>query len=100
VLGRLDAGDRGRHLQSGTTTVLLTSTALSTLTTGPVAVKTGFNAAGTVLNLQIAVALPDQAETVSNGALPAGTIQGLSSALTWTFGETQRTATTTGSSFR
>lgn len=82
---------------SGTTTVLLTSTALSTLTAGPVAVKTGSNAAGTVLNLQIAVALPDQAETVSNGALPAGTIQGLSSALTWTFGETQRTATTTGS---
>jgi spore coat-associated protein N len=82
---------------SGTTTVLLASTPLSTLTAGPVAVKTGTNAAGTVLNLQISVALPDQAETVNNGAAPVGTIQGLSSALTWTFGETQRTATTTGS---
>jgi spore coat-associated protein N len=81
---------------SGTTTVLLSSTALSALT-GPVAVKTGTNAAGTVLNLQIALTLPDQAETTANGLVPAGTIQGLSSALTWTFGETQRTAATTGS---
>jgi hypothetical protein len=32
-----------------------------------------------------------------NGVRPGGTVQGLSSALTWTFGETQRTATTTGS---
>ena len=39
----------------------------------------------------------DQAEITVNGAPPAGTIQGLSSALTWTFGETQRTASTTGS---
>lgn len=82
---------------SGTTTVLLASTPLSTLTAGPVSVKTGTNAASAVLNLQISVALPDQAETVSNGAAPVGTIQGLSSALTWTFGETQRTATVTGS---
>jgi spore coat-associated protein N len=81
---------------SGTTTVLLSSTALSALT-GPVAVKTGTNAAGTVLNLQIALTLPDQAETTANGVVPAGTIQGLASALTWTFGETQRTAATTGS---
>jgi spore coat-associated protein N len=82
---------------SGTPTVLLASTPLSTLTAGPVAVKAGANAASSVLNLQISLALPDQTETVTNGVAPAGTIQGLSSALTWTFGETQRTATVTGS---
>jgi len=81
----------------GTTNILLASTPLSTLTAGPVSVKAGANAASTVLNLQISVALPDQTETVSNGTAPAGTIQGLSSALTWTFGETQRTATVSGS---
>lgn len=81
---------------SGTTTVLLSNAPLSTLATAA-AVKTGTNAAGTVLNLQISVALPDQTETVTNGTPIAGTIQGLSSSLTWKFGVTQRTATTTGS---
>lgn len=81
---------------SGTPTVLLTSTPLSTLAV-PAAVKSGAIAANTVLNLQVSLTLPDQNETTTNGTVPAGTIQGLSSALTWTFGETQRTATTTGS---
>ncbi|MBT2519624.1 M73 family metallopeptidase [Arthrobacter sp. ISL-28] len=81
----------------GTTTVLLNNAALSTLTATPASVKAGTNAAGTTLKLQIALTLPDQAETTVNGDAPAGTIQGLSSSLTWTFGETQRTATTTGS---
>lgn len=80
----------------GTTTVLLNNAALSTLT-APVSVKAGTNAAGTTLKLQIALTLPEQTETTVNGEPPAGTIQGLSSSLTWTFGETQRTATTTGS---
>ncbi|WP_427006419.1 TasA family protein [Pseudarthrobacter sp. H2] len=83
---------------SGTPTVLLPSTPLSTLATAA-AVKSGANAAGSVLNLQIALTLPDQAETTVNGVNsgPGVTIQGLTSALTWTFSETQRTATTTGS---
>jgi len=82
---------------SGTTTVLLTSTPLSSLGTA-VAVKTGTNAASTVLNLQISVVLPDQNETVLNGtSQTTPSIQSLSSALTWKFGETQRTATVTGS---
>jgi hypothetical protein len=81
---------------SGTPTVLLANTPLSTLAS-PAAVKTGVNAVGSVLNLQVSLTLPDQAETTTNGITPAGTIQGLSSALTWTFSESQRTATTTGS---
>ncbi|WP_104138110.1 TasA family protein [Arthrobacter sp. ZGTC131] len=81
---------------SGTATPLLTNAPLSTLSTTPGAIKSAIAASGT-LNLQISLTLPDQAETTVNGAAPAGTIQGLSSSLTWTFGETQRTATTTGS---
>ena len=81
---------------SGTATPLLTNAALSTLGTTPGAIKSAITASGT-LNLQISLTLPDQAETTVNGATPAGTVQGLSSSLTWTFGETQRTATTTGS---
>jgi hypothetical protein len=80
----------------GTTTVLLNNAALSTLT-APVSIKPGSIATGSIIKLQIALTLPDQAETTVNGAAPADTIQGLSSSLTWTFGETQRTATTTGS---
>jgi hypothetical protein len=84
-------------LCSGVATVLLSDAALSTLGGTPVSVKPGSIATGSTINLRIALTLPDQAETTVNGAAPAGTIQGLSSSLTWTFGETQRTATTTGS---
>lgn len=79
-----------------TTSVLATDVPLSTITATP---KTLANsvAAGSTVRLQIALSLPDQTETTVNGVAPAGTIQGLSAALTWTFSETQRTATTTGS---
>jgi hypothetical protein len=83
----------------GTSTVLGTAgTALSAIPTGtPEQLVAGAVAASSTLNLQISLTLPDQAETTVNGSAPTGTIQGLASALTWTFGETQRTATTTGS---
>jgi spore coat-associated protein N len=54
-------------------------------------------AAGATMHYQISVALPDQNETVTNGTLPAGTIQGLTANITWTFNELQRNATTTNS---
>jgi len=58
-------------------------------------------AAGATVKLQLALTLPDQDETTVNGVPTApngaASIQGLSSALTWTFSETQRTAATTGS---
>ncbi|MEE9094682.1 TasA family protein [Pseudarthrobacter phenanthrenivorans] len=83
----------------GTSTVLGTAgTALSAIPTAtPEQLVAGAVAAGSTLNLQISLALPDQTETTVNGSAPTGTIQGLASALTWTFSETQRTATTTGS---
>ena len=78
------------------TAVLATNVPLSTLATTPASLASTV-AAGSTVKLQLALSLPDQAETTVNGAPPAGTVQGLSSALTWTFGETQRTASTTGS---
>lgn len=47
-----------------------------------------------VSHLRIELTLPEGGETTVNGVLPSGTIQGLSSSLTWTFTEDQRTATT------
>jgi len=83
----------------GTSTVLGTAgTALSAIPTAtPEQLVAGAVAAGSTLYLQISLTLPDQAETTVNGTAPTGTIQGLAAALTWTFSETQRTATTTGS---
>jgi spore coat-associated protein N len=52
---------------------------------------------GATLHYQVSVALPDQNESVVNGALPVNTIQGLTADITWTFNELQRTATTTNS---
>ena len=48
-----------------------------------------------VLHYEVSLSLPDQNETVTNGALPANTIQGLTTSITWSFNELQRDATTT-----
>lgn len=82
---------------SATPTVLLTSTSVNSLLTVPASIISGAVAKSAVVYLRIAVTLPDQAETTVNGATPLDTIQGLTSALTWTFTEVQRTVTTTNS---
>lgn len=79
-----------------TTSALATDVRLSAIGTTPTPLASSV-AAGSTLKLQIALTLPNQDETTVNGVRPAGTIQGLSSALTWTFSETQRAGTTTGS---
>lgn len=94
----------------GTSSVLsaVSDKPLSTLTpTSPATVVKTDVAANSVLNLKVSLSLPDQNEvTVNGGPANGGTIttndgmasiQGLSSSLTWTFSETQRTATVTGS---
>jgi spore coat-associated protein N len=81
----------------GTTSVLANNVALSALTAAPSTLVAGAVAAGSILHLQVAVTLPNQNETTTNGTLPVGTIQGLSASITWTFNELQRTATTTNS---
>jgi spore coat-associated protein N len=79
------------------TSVLASNVALSGLASTPVSLIPGTIAAGSTVSLQVALTLPDQTETTVNGVVPASTIQGLTTNLTWTFSDTQRTATTTGS---
>lgn len=81
---------------SGTTSALVSNKPMANFGTATSLVS-GAVTAGETRKLQISVKLPDQNETTVNGALPANTIQGLSTNLTYTFAETQRTATTNNS---
>ena len=78
-----------------TTTPVLASTSAAALATPKALTLT--NTAGFVSNLQISITLPNGTENVLNGALPTVTIQGLSTVLTWTFSQTQRTGVPTNS---
>lgn len=80
----------------GSTTQLLAPTAVSSLTSAATLVQ-GSVQAGAAHYLQVSVQLPDQTETTVNGNLPTTTIQNQTAQLTYTFAETQRTATTTSS---
>lgn len=80
----------------GTTTSLLGATTLSGLSSAQSLIS-GSIAVGAVEHLQIAVTLPNQTETTTNGTPISGTIQGRTANLTYTFNEGQRTATTTNS---
>jgi hypothetical protein len=81
---------------AGTTTILLPSTPLSSVIGVPQMLQLAVPAAN-VLNLRFSLSLPNQTETTTNNVLPVGTIQGLSTTVTWTFNETQRAGTTTNS---
>jgi len=84
---------------SGITTsgALASTSALSLATVKNVALAAGSYSAAVINHLQIAISLPTGNEVVSNGTLPGGSIQGLTTSLTWTFTETLRTNTTTNS---
>lgn len=86
----------GTGVCSGTTSALVSSKPVSTFGTATSLVS-GAVASGETRELQVTVTLPDQTETTVNGALPANTIQGLSTQLTYTFAETQRAAATSNS---
>ena len=80
---------------SGTKTTLLTSPLATLGSDKNFSGVTALAANSGVLHLQFSVSLPNSTandETSVNGVLPAGTIQGLSAALTWTLSETQRDA--------
>jgi hypothetical protein len=81
---------------SGTISSLIAATPLSGLSSAQSLIA-GTIGVGEVEHLQISMQLPDQSETTVNGALPGTTIQGHSATLTYTFQESQRTATTTNS---
>lgn len=88
---------------SGTTTVLLTTRAITTINTaGSGSVATLFAGAianADVFRLKFTLLLPDQTETTTNGVIasPSTSIQNATAAFTWTFREVQRTATDTDS---
>lgn len=84
---------------SGTTTHNLLSTPAATLTTPQTFTPSTLTASATPLHLKISISLPAGSEITVNGVSNAGvnTVQGLTTALTWTFTETERTATTTNS---
>jgi hypothetical protein len=81
---------------SGSTTTILASTALSSFSSAQTLSNIPSLAASTgqVAHLQFSLSLAGT-ETSTNGTLPGSTIQGLSTTITWTFTEQQRTATTT-----
>ncbi|HUC38344.1 MAG TPA: TasA family protein [Acidimicrobiales bacterium] len=79
-----------------TTTTILASTPLSSFGSAQSLSNVPSLAAtsGSLAHLQFSVTLAGT-ETSNNGTLPAQTIQGLTTTITWTFTELQRTATTT-----
>lgn len=81
---------------SGGATTLLSATPLSTMASAQSLIS-GAIAVNEVRHLQVALTLPDQNETTVNGVVPANTVQGGSVALTYTFTEAQRAASTTNS---
>lgn len=81
---------------AGTTTSVLSPTALSSMTT-PQTIIAGSIAVSQSVYLRISVSLPEQSETTVNGVLPANTVQGGSVDITYTFVEAQRAANTTNS---
>ncbi len=84
---------------SGTTTHNLLTTSANTLLTAQTFTPSTLNASATPLHLKISISLPAGSEITVNGVSNAGanTVQGLTTALTWTFTETERTPTTTNS---
>ena len=79
------------------TTVLSSASVLSLATPASLILQSNSLLSGAVIHLQIGIALPAGSEVTVNGTLPEGTVQGLTAAITWTFTQTQRWATTTNS---
>ena len=73
------------------TATQLASTSLSALTLSPAQLLGSAVAVPALQHLQISLTLPPSNEVTVNGTKPANSIQGATSALTWTFTETQDT---------
>ena len=78
----------------GSTTAVLATTSANTLLTNQ-SITLPSNLAAASSALKITLSLPTGSEVTTDGTLPIGTVQGISTTLTWTFTETQRTATST-----
>lgn len=77
------------------TTILTTRSVLSLATPAALTLQSGALNSGATTHLKISISLPASTEVTTNGVLPVGTVQGLTTAITWTFTQTQRTGTTT-----
>jgi len=86
----------GTCQSAGTISPLLAAMPLSGLSSAQSLIS-GAIAVNETEHLQVSVSLPDQSESTVNGAVPGTTVQGKSATLTYTFQESQRTATTTNS---
>lgn len=78
-------------------TTVINNAAVSTLAGTPATVVSGAVTKNSAYHYKVTTTLPDQNETTTNGTLPGGTIQNLSTTLTFTFDEAQRAAATTES---
>ena len=78
-----------------TTTAVLATTPVATLVSGAQSLTLPSSLAGATNRLKISLSLPASTENVVNGVLPSGTIQGLSTSITWSFVVAERAATTT-----
>ncbi len=78
--------------------IVLTTRSVASLTTpAALTLQSGALNSGATTYLKIAISLPASTEETINGDLPSGTIQGLTSSITWTFTQTQRAGTTSDS---
>ena len=75
---------------AGTTSTALASTSAKALKDSAAAMSVTSLAASSISHLRIEITLPASTEVTVNGVLPAGTVQGVSSKLTWTFRVDQR----------
>jgi len=82
---------------AGSVTAAVTSTPLLTFATQSVIGPAVAIAPAAVTYTRLKITLPTGSEITSNGQLPGGTIQGLSTNLTFTFTEAQRAVATTSS---
>lgn len=82
---------------SETTTAVLATTPATTLAGSAQALTLPSTLAGAVNHLKVTIFLPAGNENVVNGVLPVGTVQGLTTALTWSFTITERNGITTNS---
>jgi hypothetical protein len=80
---------------TGTESEALASTSASALVAAAKPLTVGSLSAGATSKLRIKLSIPTSSEVTTNGSLPATTVQGQTSNITWTFTEAQRLATTT-----
>ncbi len=78
-----------------TSTAVMAATPLSTVITAAQSLTLPSTLAGAVNRLRVTATLPSSSENVVNGVFPPGTVQGLTSSLTWSFVILERAPITT-----